>query len=183
MKDLLPEMYFLTRGVGVHRDKLASFEMALRKAGIERFNLVNVSSILPPHCRKTTKKDGLSLMSSGQIVFCVMARQDTNEPNRLISAAVGMALPADSHSYGYISEHHAYGETQKRSGDYAEDLAASMLATTLGIDFDPNTAWDERKEVYRASNQIFKTTHICQSTEGHKDGLWTTVVAAVVFLL
>jgi arginine decarboxylase len=112
-----------------------------------------------------------------------MARNETNEPNRLISAAVGVAMPTDCSNYGYLSEHHAFGEKAIISGEYAEDLAATMLATTLGIPFDPNQAWDERKQVYTASDHIFKTKHICQSAEGNKDGLWTTVLAAAVFIM
>jgi arginine decarboxylase len=92
-------------------------------------------------------------------------------------------MPKDQEHYGYISEHHSYGQKAKISGDYAEDLAATMLATTLGIPFDPNQAWDDRKQVYRASGHIFKTQHVCQSTEGNKDGLWTTVIAAMVLIV
>ena len=112
-----------------------------------------------------------------------MARNETNEPNRLISAAIGIARPSDSNTYGYLSEHHGFGETGEKSGDYAEDLAATMLATTLGIPFDPEQAWDERMQVYRTSGHIFQTRHICQSAEGDKKGLWTTVVAAAVFIM
>lgn len=180
---MIPTSFFLTKGVGIHKDKLASFEQALRKAGIEKCNLVNVSSILPPGCRKIRRETGLRLLKPGQIVFVVMARNSTNEPSRLISAAVGVAKPAFKEGYGYLSEHHAFGETAKKSGDYAEDLAASMLATTLGITFDPETAWDERKQLYRASGKIIKTTHICQSAEGQKSGLWTTSVAVAVFIV
>lgn len=180
---MVPKYMFFTKGVGVHRQRLASFELALRKAGIEKYNIVNVSSIFPPGCKIIPREKGLKILEPGQIIYCVMAKNQTNEPNRLISAAVGLAVPAEKNRYGYISEHHAYGETAKVSGDYAEDLAATMLATTLGIDFDPDTAWDERKQVYRASGKIFKTTQICQSAEGHKDGLWTTVIAAAVFII
>jgi len=111
-----------------------------------------------------------------------MARNETNEPNRLISAAIGVAMPKDQNNYGYLSEHHTYGEVAKKSGEYAEDLAATMLATTLGIEFDPNQAWEEREQIYKASGHIFKTTHLCQSVEGNKDGLWTTVISAAVFV-
>ena len=173
---------FLTKGVGIHKDKLASFELALRDAGIEKCNLVYVSSILPPHCNLITKEEGVKLLSAGQITFCVMARSETNEPNRLVPSAIGIAIPKDNNNYGYLSEHHSHGETAKKSGDYAEDLAATMLATTLGIEFNPDTAWEEREQVYKASGQIFKTTNICQSAEGNKDGLWTTTIAAVVLL-
>ncbi len=180
---MTPKKAFFTKGVGVHKDKLSSFEVALRSAGIEKCNLVYVSSILPPNCKIITRHAGLKLLSPGEITFCVMARNETNEPNRLISAAVGVAMPTDCSNYGYLSEHHAFGEKAIISGEYAEDLAATMLATTLGIPFDPNQAWDERKQVYTASDHIFKTKHICQSAEGNKDGLWTTVLAAAVFIM
>lgn len=180
---MIPKKVFLTKGVGVHKDKLSSFEVALRSAGIEKCNLVYVSSIFPPNCKIISRAAGLKLLKAGQITYCVMSRNETNEPNRLVSASVGVATPADHSNYGYISEHHAFGEKAAVSGEYAEDLAATMLATTLGIPFDPNQAWDERKQFYRASGHIFKTKQICQSTEGNKDGLWTTVLASAVFII
>lgn len=178
----VPSKIFLTKGVGVHKDKLAAFELALRQAGIEKCNLVYVSSIFPPECKMVPKEKGITELKAGQITFCVMARSETNEPNRLASAAIGLALPADKQNYGYLSEHHAHGETAEKTGDYAEDLAATMLATTLGVDFDSNLAWDERKQLYVSNENIYKTTNICQSAQGNKDGLWTTVIAAAVFL-
>ncbi|MCX6693603.1 MAG: arginine decarboxylase, pyruvoyl-dependent [Methanomicrobiales archaeon] len=179
---VVPTRIFFTRGVGIHKDRLASFELALRKAGIEKFNLVYVSSIFPPNCRQIAPEEGLRHLKAGEIVHVVMAKNDTNEPNRLISAAIGLALPSDTTDYGYLSEHHAYGETGQITGEYAEDLAATMLATTLGIEFDPNQAWQEREQIYKASGKIFKTTHICQSAQGEKTGLWTTAIAAAVFI-
>lgn len=181
---MIPRRCFFTNGVGIAKNKLASFEIALRDAGIEKCNLVYVSSIFPPGCKIISRKKGSDYLKAGQIAFVVMARIDTNEPNRLISAAVGLAIPKDEQNYGYLSEHHSFGETAKRAGDYAEDLAASMLASTLGIDFDPDTAWDKRKQIYRASGHIFRTSHIAQSAEGHKSGgMWTTVCAACVFIM
>lgn len=41
---MVPTKVFFTKGVGVHTDKLTSFELALRKAGIEKCNLVYVSA-------------------------------------------------------------------------------------------------------------------------------------------
>lgn len=179
----VPTKIFFTKGVGVHKDKLASFELALRSAGIEKCNLVYVSSIMPPNCRVIPKEEGIKLLQPGQITFCVMARNETQEPNRLISAAIGCAIPKENAvHYGYISEHHAFGEKGELAGEYAEDLAATMLATTLGVEFDSSKAWEEREQIYKASGHIFKTTHICQSAEGNKDGLWTTTIAVAVFV-
>jgi arginine decarboxylase len=180
---MTPKKIFFTKGVGAHKDRLSSFEVALRNAGIEKCNLVYVSSIFPPKCKILSRAAGLKLLKPGQITYCVMARNATNEPNRLISAAIGLAVPKDFDNYGYLSEHHAFGEKAIVSGDYAEDLAATMLATTLDIPFDPNQAWDERKQFYRASGHIFKTKNICQSAEGNKDGLWTTVLTSAVFII
>lgn len=180
---MVPRMVFLTRGKGVHKDKLQSFESALRMAGIAHVNLVIVSSIFPPKCKIISKEKGVPWLKPGQIVFTVMSRNATDEPSRLIAASVGLATPADKSHYGYISEHHSYGQTAKVAGDYAEDLAASMLATTLGIDFDPDKAYDERKEIYRMSGRIVNTRSITQTAEGNKKGLWTTVVAAAVFIM
>jgi arginine decarboxylase len=178
-----PKKIFFTKGVGVHKDRLSAFEVALRNAGIEKCNLVHVSSIFPPGCRIVSRTAGVRLLAPGQITYCVMARSETNEPNRLVSAAIGLARPTDYSQYGYLSEHHAFGERAAVSGEYAEDIAATMLATTLGIPFDPNRAWDERKQSYIASGHIFKTRNLCQSAEGNKDGLWTTVIAAAVFIV
>ena len=180
---MIPAKMFFTKGVGVAKEKLMSLEMAFRDAGIEKFNLVTVSSILPPGCQKITKEKGLDELKPGEIVFCVMARNSTNEPNRLIAASIGCAVPADKEQqYGYLSEHHPFGETDEKAADYAEYLAATMLATILGVEFNPNTAWDEREKVYKLSGKIVNTTNITQSAEANKDGLWTTVIAAAIFV-
>jgi arginine decarboxylase len=179
---MIPKMVFFTKGVGRHKEKLQSFELALRNAGIEKYNIVHVSSIFPPHCKIIPRKRGLKLLNPGQIIYCVMAKNSTNEPNRLIAASIGLALPANRETYGYLSEHHSFGETDEKAGDYAEDMAATMLATTMGIKFDPDKAWDERKQQYKASGLIIKTSNITQSARGDKNGLWTTVIAAAVFL-
>ena len=178
---LVPQKMFLTKGVGIDRHKLNSFELALRNAGVAAFNLVRVSSIMPPGCKLVTREKGLELLNPGEIVFTVLAEQSTNEPNRLVAASIGIAVPNDSRMYGYLSEHHPFGETEQRAGDLAEDLAAGMLATTLGVKFDPDASYDEKKELWRISDEIVKTTEITQSAQGNKDGLWTTVVAACVF--
>jgi arginine decarboxylase len=182
MSPLVPNKIFLTKGVGRHKEKLASFEMALRDAGIHAVNYVQVSSIFPPGCKHISREQGLKLIRHGEITFIVMARNQTDETHRLVSSSVGMAIPADANSYGYLSEHHAYGATDEEAGDYAEDIAAQMLATTLGIPFEEDSSWDERQEQWKLSNDIVKTTNITQSAIGQR-GVWTTVLAAAVLLL
>jgi arginine decarboxylase len=178
----VPRRMFLTKGVGKHREKLTSFELALRSAGIAACNLVRVSSIFPPRCKIIPRAEGGKELSPGQVTFAVMSENSTREPHRLIAASIGVALPADRNTFGYLSEHHSFGQTEELAGEYAEELAAEMLATTLGVEFDPDRSWDEKKEIYRISNKIVRTANITQSAIGDKRGLWTTVLAASILL-
>ena len=98
----------------------------------------------------------------GQIAFTVMAKSATNEPNRLIAASIGLARPADHSQYGYLSEHHSYGETAQKAGDYAEDMAMEMLATTIGLPDDLSLTWDQREEQWKLSGKIYKTNNFTQ---------------------
>ncbi|MCD6446006.1 arginine decarboxylase, pyruvoyl-dependent [Candidatus Bathyarchaeota archaeon] len=179
---MIPRYFFLTKGVGKHKERLQSFELALRSAGIQHCNIVNVSSIIPPGCKLISREKGLKMLNPGEIIYVVLAKNATNEPHRLIAASIGVAIPSGKNNYGYLSEHHSFGQTDEVAGDYAEDLAATMLATTMGIRFDPEKAWDERKQLFKTSGLIIKTTNITQSAKGDKNGLWTTVIAAAVFV-
>ena len=179
---MIPRFFFLTKGVGTHKDALQSFELALRNAQIEKFNLVSVSSIIPPGCKHLSIEKGAEILKPGEIVYVVLSKNATNEPNHVITASIGVALPSNNNNYGYLSEHHSVKQTDYDAGEYSEDLAATMLATTMGIEFDPETAWDERKRQFNASGLIIKTTHITQSATGQANKFWTTVLAAAVFI-
>jgi len=180
---LVPKKVFFVRGKGFHKSKLAAFELALRDAGIEKFNLVNVSSILPPYCIEISKEDGLKQLRPGQIVYTVIARAQSNEFNRLICASIGVAKPADKGHYGYLSEHHTYGIKSEKTGDIAEDLAAEMLATTLGIPFDPDANYDEKREVFKMAGKIVETKNITEVATVRDENEWASVLAAAVFIL
>jgi arginine decarboxylase len=179
---LIPRKMFLTRGAGVHKEKLTSFEMALREAGIAKFNLVRVSSIFPPGCKIVDREEGLTLLQPGEIVFAVIAEMSSNEPGRRIASSIGIARPADTDKYGYLSEHHTYGQTELEAGDYAEDLAATMLATTLGLPFDAEKDYNARKEQYLMGGEIVDTTSITMAVTAEPGGVWTTVVSAVILV-
>ncbi|MHB9027271.1 MAG: pyruvoyl-dependent arginine decarboxylase [Candidatus Latescibacterota bacterium] len=182
MQSFVPKEVFFTKGVGVHKFRLSSFEDALRNAGVANQNLVSVSSILPPGCKIISKEEGLPKMSPGSIRYTVISRIDTNEHGRRIAASIGLAQPKEATKWGYLSEVHEYGFTQRESADMSEDLAASMLGTTLGIDVDPDVAWIEREKLYKATGLIIHTSNITQTATG-KTNLWTTAVALAVFII
>ena len=183
MLDLVAKKLFLTKGVGVADDKLTSFEFALRNAGIAGTNIVLISSIFPPQAKLISRKDGLKLIKPGQVLFTIYSRNQTNEPHRLVSASVGIAQPKDSSKYGYLSEYESFGQDERKTGDYAEDIAAQMLASSLGIPFDIDKSWDEKRQQWTISGQIYKTKNITQAAKGNKDGKWTTVFAAAVLIV
>jgi arginine decarboxylase len=164
-RTFVPKRVFFTCGVGRDSEYLGSFEMALRAAKIECYNLVTVSSILPPKCRIISRREGLDDLEPGSVVFTVMSRIASNEPHRRISASVGVAIPEDmEHQWGYFAEHHAFGETKEKTGDYAERLAYRMY----------NSITDKIPE---------KTLNITESAVVDEEGTWTTVLAATVFLM
>lgn len=161
---LIPKKVFFTSGVGRHSEYLESFELALRDAGIEKFNLVTVSSILPPKCKIVSKEDGLRELASGEIVFAVLSRNASNEQHRVVSTAVGCAIPKNpDRQHGYLSEHHSFGESMDDAAKYAEKLAVSMYST-----------WTKEEPE--------RETSVSRSAEVEKD-TWTTVVSAAVFVL
>ncbi len=179
----VPKKLFFTKGIGVHKEKLNSFELALRSAGIEKFNIVTVSSILPPECTIISKQKGLEQLVPGQIVYSVMSQNNSNEPGRLMASSIGCAIPIDVNQYGYLSEHHSFGQNERSAGEYAEDLAAEMLASTLGIPFDLDATYDEKKEIFKIDGRIVKTRNIVQSAVCDRKGLWTTVITAAIFIM
>jgi arginine decarboxylase len=181
MLNLLPSRVFLTKGVGRHKYRLKSFEESLRVAGVAQQNLVQVSSILPSKCKMVSRDKGIDSLIPGEISFCVMARADTNEHGRLVASSIGVAVPKDSNKWGYLSEVHAHGMNSQQAGDMAEDLAAGMLGTTLGMELDPDKDWSEKEQAYKSSGLFIKTTNITQTAKG-QGSLWTTVVAIAMFL-
>jgi len=180
---LVPKAVFFVKGVGFHKSKLGSFEQALRDADIEKYNLVKVSSIFPPYCIEVPEEDGLAQLRPGQIVFTVISKVSSNEFNRLVCASIGVAKPADQRTYGYLSEHHSFGTKPENAGEFAEDLAAEMLATTLGVDFDPEANYDEKQEIFKMDGKIIETKNITESATVRKEGEWLTVLAAAIFIL
>jgi len=182
MDNVVPKHIFLTKGKGKHKEKLASLEQALREAGIAPFNLVKISSIFPPGCQLISREDGVKHLHPGQIVYLVMSENSTDEHQRLISASIGLASPNDPIRYGYLSEHHSFGQNEKEAGQYAEDLAADMLATTLGKTFDLSQIWNEEKSLYELGDGMeVRTQNVTQIACGEK-GFWTTAVAAAVMV-
>lgn len=185
MIDLQPQHVFMTSGVGIHGEKTASFEMALRAARIHPYNLVSVSSIMPPNVNIISVDEGIEMIPHGSITFAVLSRNQCKEQDKLISAAVGWALPEDRSTYGYISEVHLDGYTEQETSDWCEDLAAELLASCYGLEYTDKQwerAWDQKTETWTIANRPVKSDSVCKAFHGIREK-WVTTIAAAVFVL
>ncbi len=180
MNICLPTKAFLTRGFGQHKEKLVSFEQALRNAEIAPFNLVRVSSIFPPHCQLISKEEGVKLLQPGQILFLVLSENQTDEPHRLISASVGLAAPVEPSHYGYLAEHEGFGESEEDAGRYTEYLASEMLATKMGHKLSDSSPVLDGFKI--SNGMTLKTRSMTQIAEGER-GMWTTALSAAVLII
>ena len=178
----VPQKVFLTKGVGIHAERLNSFEEALRDARMSTMNLVMVSSIVPPHCELVGMEEGLRLLSPGQITFCVMSRCDSDEEGRLLAAAVALLLPENGDDYGYISEYHGYGKKLDEVEDWVCDQAAELYASAKGFKINWRRAWSQADFKYTLEERRYSPKYVVSVAEGKK-GKWVTTVAAAVFIL
>jgi arginine decarboxylase len=178
----VPKKVFLTKGVGIHAERLNSFEEALRDARISPMNLVKVSSIVPPHCELVGREEGLKLLSPGQITFCVMSRCESDEEGRLLAAAVALLLPENGDDYGYISEYHGYGKKLDEVEDWVCDQAAELYASAKGFKINWRRAWSQEDFKYTLEERKYSPKYVASVAGGVK-GKWVTTVAAAVFIL
>ena len=94
---MVPKKIFFTKGVGKHKERLTSFELALRDAGIASQNLVRVSSIFPPNCKLIPRSQGLKYLHPGEVVFAVVAETSSREPHRLCASSIGLPTLPEVH--------------------------------------------------------------------------------------
>ena len=81
---LIPREFFLTSGRGTSPiSPENAYDMALREAGIDRYNLLPVSSVIPPKCRERRWKK----LNVGALAPVVMAKALGN-PGETIGAGL-----------------------------------------------------------------------------------------------
>jgi len=166
---LVPKYAFFVAGTGQHTDRLRAFEKALLSAGPIAHNLVAVSSILPAGCEIINPNKGFRKLRQGQITFCVMARQDTNEPNAYASAAVGVVKVKDKKQIGYISEYHGDAPGKNAAERITKRLAIEMFEAKF------NTS------IQNLDIEVVKSTTASIKQPGNRS--WVSAVALCIFVL
>ena len=161
---MIPKKLFFTAGTGKSKDRLISFELALKDAQINHCNIVQISSIIPKDCEIIDVDDGLTEIMPGEIVYGVMARIDTDKDDQQIAASIGMVRPSDLSHHGYLSTFQGHDYDDSFALTEAQFLAAHMFDKTFGYDDD------------------IIMDAIAASSTGEKD-LFTTVVAVAIFII
>ena len=80
---------YLTTGKGEGPTPLAAFDAALRDAGVANYNLICLSSVIPPHSEIVPTKFAPPGDEYGHRLYVVMARHDTQQRGETAWAALG----------------------------------------------------------------------------------------------
>lgn len=113
-----PKRYCLVSGIGKDICEIGSFDSALLDAGIGNYNLVKISSILPPESQVA---DAISA-ADGSILYTAYIAETTAGCEQ-IAAAVAVAIPENRHSCGVIIKYSLKGsknEAEKKASWLAE---------------------------------------------------------------
>jgi len=121
--------YFLTKGFGIADTYLLSFDRALRRAKIENYNLVKISSILPPGVKRKNK---ISLPYSS-ILHIAYASLISNKKGEVISAVCGIAIPQNPEQIGMIMEWSDFERREKGIAEVKKMLESAMYDRGIKI--------------------------------------------------
>lgn len=126
----------LTSGLGSGPTTLAAFDAALNHTGIANYNILRLSSVIPPGTDLILHKDGpipKELMPGewGDRLYVVMAEQREERPNVEAWAGIGWVQEKESKK-GLFVEHEGSSEDKVRS-DITQSLQALMA--TRNVDF------------------------------------------------
>jgi arginine decarboxylase len=126
---------YLSSGTGTGPTELSAFDAALNDAGVANYNLIRLSSVIPPKTivnvsEKSIPKGALS-GEWGDRLYVVMAEKRVNSPNAEAWAGIGWVQDKSS-GKGLFVEHEGESEKVVRN-DIKQSL--EQLMTTRNIDF------------------------------------------------
>lgn len=123
----------ISAGIGVGPTQLSAFDSALNHAGVANYNLIRLSSVIPPKSKIEVSGDTLTNLPGewGDRLYVVMAEQRASKPNEEAWAGIGWVQEKES-GKGLFVEHEGSSEKAVRS-DITQSLQALMA--TRNVDF------------------------------------------------
>lgn len=133
MEQIVPNRYALVAGNADGLTGLNAFDRSLLKAGAGQFNLVKVTSILPP----AASLGEHAKLPAGAIVFAAIGSEMSHHPGAQISASVAVGIPKDFTKAGVIMEGHFHApasEAEERVRKMAEEALTDRGLEVLRVD-------------------------------------------------
>ena len=124
----------ISEGIGMGPTQLSAFDQALVTAGVANFNLIYLSSVLPPNSTIIETKAGeVPEGGWGDRLYVVMAQQRTSQRNEEAWAGIGWIQDAKT-KQGLLVEHEGHSEAEVRGNIHASLVA---LARNRDTEFGP----------------------------------------------
>jgi arginine decarboxylase len=124
----------IASGTGVGVTELAAFDHALVNAGVANFNLIYLSSVLPPGSHVTVVDHSVKPVGGwGDRLYVVMAQERTSQRNKEVWAGIGWMQDPETKK-GLLVEHQGFNEDEIRA-----DIRNSLrgLAENRNLEFGP----------------------------------------------
>jgi arginine decarboxylase len=180
---IIPTRFFFVKGVGTHEKDMRAFEEALRDAGVHMCNLVKISSVIPPGCKRISTEEGKRRLRPGSVIHAVIAESQTNEPGQLVGAAIGMAQPKGRERFGYLTEvESAIGREAEDLQQDVEEMALENLVTEMGFKFDGDKIMRRGKKNYDIRGNKIAVDSIVETARGEEGNKYTVVFVAAIML-
>jgi arginine decarboxylase len=105
----------VTTGTGKGETAIAAFDSALLEAGIANYNLIRLSSIIPPGSVIERQKAVTKPDEFGHKLYLVYASQIEQAAGKEAWAGIGWVMAADGSGKGLFTEHEAGSEKEVRN--------------------------------------------------------------------
>jgi len=102
---------YVTFGIGEGSTPLSAFDAALKDAGVHNFNLIILSSVIPPKSVIKLRKFKAKLEDWGSKLYVVKAEIRSRQSGMYIGAALGWCQTKDGK--GVFVEHEEIGQTKE----------------------------------------------------------------------
>ncbi|GHV19802.1 pyruvoyl-dependent arginine decarboxylase [Spirochaetia bacterium] len=122
------QYFTISYGIGGHDNKLLCFDRALMNARFSNYNIVKVSSILPPGCKETHKLE----MAAGSVLYMAYASL-TSEKNECFASAVAVGIPDNNLNIGVIMEYSAFVDASLAKNTVIGMVEDAMQVRSISI--------------------------------------------------
>lgn len=135
---------------GVGQTLLSAFDNALKKTGVYNFNLLRLSSVIPPNTIVEIVKKPTVKGEWGDKLYIVQAEIRSETPGKALAAGIGW-YQFNPDGRGVFVEHETLADTPEEAHQIVEDLIYKSL-----------------EDLCIGRNEVFKTKKVQSQIVSHK---------------